>query len=84
MEKKEVDLTEMQLLFKQHQLEELSIEIESLRIDIAGYQKMIELKLPEKRARNTLLKMQDELRNKERNAAVLEKQIKTKKEMLIE
>jgi len=84
MEKKEVSLTEMQLLFKQHQLEELSIEIESLRIDISGYQKMIELKLPEKRARNTLLKMQDELRNKERNATVLEKQIKTKKEILIE
>ena len=84
MEKKEVNLTEMQLLFKQHQLEELSIEIESLRINISGYQKMIELKLPEKRARNTLLKMQDELRNKERNATVLEKQIKTKKEILIE
>lgn len=83
-EKKEFDLNAEQILYKQHMLEETKIEAESLKIDIAGYEKMIELKLPERRARNNLLKKQDELRMKEKNINILEKQIREKREVIIE
>jgi hypothetical protein len=81
---KETNLTAEQVLYKQHMLEETKIEVESIKIDIAGYEKMIEIKLPERRARNNLLKKQDELRMKERNVRILEKQIRTKTESVIE
>jgi len=83
MEKEIKDLTEEQILQKMHMLEDFKIQEDTIKIEITDYEKMIELKLPERKIRNALLKKQDELRNTQRNIKILEKQIRTKTETFL-
>lgn len=83
VELKKVDLTEEQMMQKKHMLNEIETEIEAQKIDISSYEKMIELKLPEQRARNALAKKKDELKIMERNAQIIRIQLRERKESII-
>jgi hypothetical protein len=78
------ELTEAEIAYKWHMLENLKLQVDSFDIDIRQLQSMLDLKLPERQVRNTMMQKLDQKANAERNIKVVEKQIREKKEVILE
>lgn len=83
MDKKQRELTEEQIRIKQTQLEQLKYEVEEANLRIEQFQRMLDLKLPEKRVRVEMNDLKLKLGITERNIKILEKQVRERREVIL-
>ncbi len=81
---KERKLTEKELKKKQLSLDEVKVQAEALRIQSNSMKAMIEIDLPQKKAKTELAKMEEQLERFELDIKIIERQIKEKKEVYLE
>ncbi len=77
-----INLTEEDLMTKRIQIDELKLKVDTLNISKIQFEKMIELDMPLRQARNELAKVNGDLRITEKNIKILEKMVREKKQTL--
>ena len=81
--KKEIPITDEQMRNKFQMKENIEIAIDVLKTQIKQYEDMITMKLPERQTRAELNQKKAELERNEKNLKIIEKQIRERKEVII-
>ena len=83
MKSEAIKLNEEQIRYKRNQLEKLRIQIEETEIQIKDFERILELKLPERKTRAKLNEFRNQLDTTKRNIKILEKQVRNRQEIIL-
>jgi len=84
MKKKKIELTEQETNHKKWMLEDDRLKLDGLKIEEQRILRALELKIPEREARNRLFQIRNEINRLERETKILTKQIRERSQEILD